>query len=224
VVSPRVIAALLLLLAFKATASERWWPTQKIPKTILRTSASGVAQEMMVQSIVGLAAKAVNEGQGNELVWVEISNPSLTEWLTRWQAAHPTVANTNATPWQLVDHFAKLGVIKGYILYSRDNSRRELNAHSADMNCSVNVATSLAGVLDAIIIDESIEKEAIAHGLKRLADARGKTQAWCFETYRDQFNRRMLCAQDPKSPTPAISPSRKKPSSFTATLNRFLQS
>lgn len=155
---------------------------------------------MMVQSIAGLAAKAVNEGQGAELVWVETGNPSLTEWLSRWQAAHPEVSVANATPWELVDHFTKRGIIRGYIVYSRDKSRRELNAYSADMDCSVNVATSLSGILDGIIMEESIENEATARGLKRLADARGKTQAWCFETYRDQFNRRMLCAQDPKKP------------------------
>jgi hypothetical protein len=200
VVSLRVIAALLLFLTINVSASERWWPTQKIPKALLRTSPSGAAQDMMVQSIAGLAAKAVNEGQGDELVWVETGNPSLKEWLARWQAAHPTIITTNATPWELVDHFAQRGVVKGYILYSHDKSRRELNAYSADMDCSVNVATSLASVLDAIIIDESIEQEAAAHGLKRLADARGKTQAWCFETYRDQFNRSMVCTQDPKKP------------------------
>lgn len=198
--SLRVIAALLLFLTINVSAFERWWPTQKVPKTVLSTSTSGVAEEMMVQSIAGLAAKVVNEGQGDELVWVETSNSSLTEWLKRWRAAHPAVAMTNATPWQLVDHFAKLGIIKGYIVYSRDKSRRELNAYSADMDLSVNVATSLASVLDGIIVDESIEREAVSRGLKLLADARGKTQAWCFETYRERFNRRMVCKQDPKKP------------------------
>ena len=155
---------------------------------------------MMVQSIAGLAAKAVNEGRGDELIWVDTRNPSLDEWLARWRKSHPSIATTNATPWQLVDHFTRRGLIKGYIVYKLDKCRRELNADSADMDCSVNVATSLAGILDAIIIEESIEPEAIAHGLKRLEDARGKTQSWCFETYRDRFNRRLLCAQDPKKP------------------------
>lgn len=155
---------------------------------------------MMVQSIAGLAAKAVNEGQGDELVWVETGNPSLTEWLKRWKAAHPSVVMTNAAPWELVDRFAKRGIIKGYIVYKRDQSKRELNAYSSDMDLSVNVATSLASVLDGIIVEESIEQEAVSHGLKRVADARGKTQGWCFETYRERFNRRMVCAQDPRKP------------------------
>ena len=68
------------------------------------------------------------------------------------------------------------------------------------MDCSVNVATSLAGIVDGIIVDEKLEREAKAHGLTRLIDARDKTQAWCFENYRDQFNRRMVCTQDPRKP------------------------
>ena len=60
------------------------------------------------------------------------------------------------------------------------------------------VATSLAGLLDGIIVDESLEAEAKAHGLALLLDVRGKTQAWCFETYKTRFNRRMVCTQDPR--------------------------
>jgi len=66
------------------------------------------------------------------------------------------------------------------------------------MDCSVNVATSLAGTLNGILVDENLEAEAKAHDLKLLLDARDKTQSWCFETYKDRFNRRMLCTQDPR--------------------------
>jgi hypothetical protein len=42
--------------------------------------------------------------------------------------------------------------------------------------------------------------EAKQRELKMLLDVRGKTQAWCFDRYRDQFNRHMLCTQDPRKP------------------------
>src|SRR5882672_10398190 len=54
----------------------RWWPTQAMPKRFVRTGnrnefpAPHAAIEMMVQSMAGLAAKAVNDGRGDELVWV----------------------------------------------------------------------------------------------------------------------------------------------------------
>jgi hypothetical protein len=68
------------------------------------------------------------------------------------------------------------------------------------MDCSVNVATSLAGILDGVIVEEKLESEAKAHGLALLLDARDKSQSWCFQTYQRHFNRRMLCAQDPRKP------------------------
>src|SRR5213075_1040009 len=157
-------------------ADDRWWPIQIVPTTIIRTPT---ADEMMVQSIAGLAAKAVNEGRGDEMVWVDTGNASLDEWCARWRTAHPTVTVTGPmNSWDLINRFAKRGHIKGYILYKPDNSKRDLNSYSAGMDCSVNVATSLAPLLDA----------------------RDKTQAWCFQTYRNQFNRHLLCTQDPKKP------------------------
>ena len=81
-----------------------------------------------------------------------------------------------------------------------DRSQGEINAYRPGMDCSVNVATSLAGLLDGIIVAEELQAEAQAHGLHLLLDARDKTQLWCFQTYKDRFNRRMLCTQDPRKP------------------------
>jgi hypothetical protein len=185
----------------------RWWPTQALPRAVVRTISQQqfpkprVPLQMMVQSVAGLAAKAVNEGHGDELVWVDNGGGDLEKWYARLLIDHPGFATTNAfEPWDLVDHFAKQGVIKGYILYRSDISQGENNAERPGMNCSVNVATSLAGVLDGIIVDEDLEKEAKAHGLTLLLDAREKSQLWCFQTYKNQFNRRMVCFQDPRAP------------------------
>ena len=62
----------------------------------------------------------------------------------------------------------------------------------------MNVATSLAGLLGGIIVEEKLEKKAKSHGLTMLIDVRDKTQQWCFDTYKNQFNRHMLCEQDPR--------------------------
>jgi hypothetical protein len=210
-----ILALLIIIAAFAISAGaaqsegdDRWWPVQALPKTVIRTTTSEqsplarVAHEMLVQSVAGLATKAVNERQGDELVWVETGNSNLEDWFARWLASHPGIASQShpLATWDLVDHFAKRGIVKGYILYTFDTSRRDFNTHTAEMDCSVNIATSLAGILNGVIVDESLQGEAIAHGLKRLVDAREKTQSWCFENYRDQFNRTMLCTQDPKKP------------------------
>lgn len=156
---------------------------------------------MMVQSVAGLAAKAVNESRGDELVWVDNGDGDLEKWYVRLLARHPDLATPGTfAAWDLVDRYIKQGIIKGYILYRSDKSKGEHNAQLPGMNCSANVATSLAGLLDGIIVDEDLEPAARAHGLKLLLDVREKTQLWCFQTYRDRFNRRMLCFQDPRVP------------------------
>lgn len=157
---------------------------------------------MLVQSVAGLSAKGVNEGRCDELVWVGIDdNVDIEDWFARMLKRHPELQSRGTFgPWELVDRYAKRGLIKGYILYRPDTSRGETSQHRTGLDCSVNVATSLAGVLDGVIVDEKLEVEARSHGLKLLLDARDKTQAWCFETYKEQFNRKMLCTQDPRKP------------------------
>jgi hypothetical protein len=201
-----------LLIAFIACASlsadenqDRWWPTQRLPKGLIQvrndSASSRLALDMMTQSLAGLAAKALNESRGDEMVWVDNSNFDLDDWKNRMLAKYPQIEKRGSfAPWDLVDRYANLGIIKGYILYRSDKSSGPLNSYRAGLDCSVNVATSLSGLLDGIIVAEELQETARAHGLKLLLDARDKSQQWCFQTYKDQFNRRILCTQDPQKP------------------------
>ena len=179
---------------------DRWWPEQTVPRSVVRTREHGdPAHKMLVQSIAGLAAKRVNKGQGDEMVWVFNDNQDMELWYQAFLKRHPHVsAGETLTSWELVKRFVKHGVIKGYILYSQDKSPGRTSDHRKGMDRSVNVATSLAGILDGVIVEESLEKEAIENGLTLLMDVREKSQSWCFENYSDRFNRRLLCAQDPR--------------------------
>jgi hypothetical protein len=172
-----------------------------MPKTLVQVNTSPGSVDMMVHSMAGLAAKSVNEGHGEEMAWVRTDDADVVDWLARRQQHDRrfTIRETYE-PWDLVARYAERRIIKGYILYRADRSAGETNAHRAGMDCSVNVATSLAGILDGIIIDETLEAAAKSHGLSLLADARNKSQDWCFKTYRDRFNRRMAVTQDPRKP------------------------
>ncbi|MGO8699086.1 MAG: hypothetical protein ACLQVY_15330 [Limisphaerales bacterium] len=199
------LALIFPLVSCSVAADEnRWWPVQSEPKTLVRLRADQLpepraASEMAAQSVAGLAAKSVNEGRGDEMVWIGTDNPDIEDWLSRLLKRRPQLeAPRTAALWELVDRYAGKGIINGYILYRSDYSKGELGQNRPGMDCSVNVATSLAGVLDGIIVDESIEGEAKRHGLKLLMDVRKKTQKWCFDTYREQFSRHMLCTQDPR--------------------------
>jgi hypothetical protein len=176
-----------------------------MPKALVRLQndlpAPRASCEMMAQSVAGLAAKAVNEGRADEMVWAGTDNVDIEDWLARLVKRQPQLELRGTFAlWDLVDRYARKGIIKGYILYRADHSQGELSQHRPAIDCSVNVATSLAGVLDGIIVDEGIEGEAKQHGLKLLLDVRGRTQAWCFDRYKDEFNRHMLCTQDPQKP------------------------
>lgn len=207
---------LLLLIALAAashsvSASDvsRWWPTQSLPKRILRTDsleklpAPHGPQHMLVQSLAGLAAKAVNEGRGGELIWVTTTHRDLEAWFGRFHTDHPeiTVADPQSS-WQLLDRLREQGIVQGYILYRWDTSPGKIaeDAERPGIDMSVNIATSLAGILHGVLIDESLVPDVEARGLPLLLDARDKSPQWCFETYRDQFCRQMLCMQDPRIP------------------------
>src|ERR1051325_8718510 len=184
-----------------------WWPAQAMPKALARTTnrndfpAPRASCEMMVQSVAGLAAKAVNDGRGDEMVWVGTDNIDVEDWLARILKRHPQLEMRGVLdPWALVERFAKRGINRGYLLYRSVQSKGKINELRRGMDCSANVATSLAGILDGIMVDEALETQARQHGLKLLIDVRDKTQAWCFETYKDRFNRALVCTQDPRKP------------------------
>jgi hypothetical protein len=68
-------ALIFSLIPFPAAADEnRWWPVQAMPKGLVRLQkdlpAPRASCDMMAQSVAGLAAKAVNEGRADEMVWV----------------------------------------------------------------------------------------------------------------------------------------------------------
>lgn len=185
---------------------DRWFPVQAAPKGVVRTDASEPLSgtsgaQMLLQSVAGLAARAVTEGRSDEMVWVATGNTDLERWYARTlgRRAAPEFRGVFRC-WDLVDRYRERGLIKGYILYRSDRSSGQINEHRPGMDLSVNVATSLAGLLDGVIVEEGLEAQAREHGLKLLTDARDKRQRWCFETYRTQFNRRVLCTQDPRKP------------------------
>ncbi len=195
------IFCLALFSSVAGADDDRWWPVQKRPTGIVRTKNRDLpmAQQMLMQSIAGLTAKSVNQDHSDEMVWVSTHNVDFETWYDLWLKQNPSVKfRGEFDPWELVQRYSQSGIIKGYILYALDQSPGQMNEHRKEINLSVNVATSLAGILDGVLIDESLEQEAKANGLTMLMDARDKSQKWCFETYRERFNRKLLLAQDPK--------------------------
>ena len=84
----RLVALAVTIMALPATLRAadddrggRWWPVQARPGGLVRTGhprpfpEPQLAYQMLTQSVAGLAAKAVNERRGDEMVWVGTGNP-----------------------------------------------------------------------------------------------------------------------------------------------------
>ncbi len=197
-------------------ASYRWWPVQQPPRAIVRTDFALMAEiaepkgqkpstwlgqeHMLVESVAGLAAQAVNERRGDELVWIEPRNDDYRLWFESMTNRLRLADRGIFKPWELVRRFAQRGIIKGYILYTYDPSTGGVTRSRPGSDESVNVATALAGLLGGVLVSEGLEDEARQAGLTRLFDARGKSESWCFEHYGKKFNRRFALVQDPQMP------------------------
>ncbi len=61
---------------------------------------------------------------------------------------------------------------------------------------SLNVATSLAGPMDAIVIDTSLVSTASAYGIPTILDVRGRDERWAFDNYKHLCAKGIAVEQD----------------------------
>ena len=166
-------------------ARDSWWPAQRAPHGFVTVRVQGVPtpkanvftvdmrEEMLSASLAGLAALAVNCGEADELVWNDTVVQRYGEWKARTVARLRLEDRGTFTPWELLERGMRAGWVRGYVAYARDPSgRKAYTAKNASTNDSVNVATSLAGIHRAVLIEESLIPRAEALGLRMLADGR----------------------------------------------------
>jgi len=198
--------------------SLRWWPEQEMPKGLVTVETSEMKpvtepcgktvpslnlgpEHMMAESLAGLAAQAVNEGRGDELIYVNLwDNVDYNRWRLNILERTGIEDRGRQKIWDVARRYAEQGIVKGYILYSWDFSEGGITTRRKDSDESCNVATSLAGLLGGIIVSEGQEAQAKELGLKCLADVRGKTEQWVFDTYREKLSRKYVLLQDPIVP------------------------
>ncbi|MEZ2443924.1 hypothetical protein AB6805_19515 [Chitinophaga sp. RCC_12] len=153
----------IFLLLFWLPAHAGWWPGQKAPRSIVIAAikhSSDIREMNLAQSVAGLAAQALNEGTGDEGVWIETSNPGYSVYFHSLVARLKAKVPGTFTTWQLVERYKARGIIKGYILY--DFSRNDN---------SINLATIYAALKKGVLIDITQEAMASSKGLKKLYDA-----------------------------------------------------
>lgn len=167
--------------------SSDWWPVQKSADSYITvTNPPTFGEQVLLQSLAGLAAKMVNDGRGHELVWMEGSPSVFNDWKQR-TIDRLTISNSGSCDvWELLNRYKAMGFVNGYILYSVNNG-------CSDADVSVNVATTMAGIMGAVPVDEANEGRASASGLKKLADARGMSMQESFDRFHKQCNSNIVC-------------------------------
>lgn len=188
-----IIVIALVLLPNVLTAWEydgRYgWPEQKAPlKLILCKPANNTAEAMLLESLSGLAAQAVNEGKFDEMVWIDIDSESYKYIYDNSIKALQIKSINSMDVWGLLDYLKKKKVIKGYVLYKLDKQRQNAYSSYPDIDYSSNVATVYASLLKGVLIDESLADKAKKHGLKQLKDARHESPMECFNKNKNKLN------------------------------------
>jgi hypothetical protein len=177
-----------------------WWPEQKTAANlIILQTVNGESDFMLAESLSGLAAKAVNNGDNDELVWIETHSPSMDEWAARLKNRLNFISVNTMSTWELIEHFKSKEIIKGYVLYKYDRSEGNMYEPRENIDISCNIATSAAGVLNAIVIDEEQEQQAMSVGLERLFDARNVSYKSLFDTILPAVNPYLITLADPKA-------------------------
>jgi hypothetical protein len=189
------------------------WPAQKPPAKVITVRREDLPRvpgdnemdriwpaEMILASLNGHAARAINEGRFDELIWYELGMESYSAWkrLARERLGFEDAGVGKL--WDVVRRYHEAGIIKGYVLYCHDRTERRLYEVTDSLDESANVATVVAALTGGIIVSEDLEPLVQELGLRRLFDARDKDEAWCLREYGDRLSDRYVLVQEPRVP------------------------
>jgi len=175
--------------AWKTSAS--YYPKSPEPPEkvlFIREQEMTVTEGVMVASLQGILAK-----KKPEVYILPAGYASYRTWLDDLVDNYGVTVEERRSAWGLIDEYkAKVG-IDGYILYDLVYENPEGSKGKA-FNSSLNVATSLAGLLKAVLVEKGMETAAEAHGLSKVLDVCGKDERWLREEsgYWDDLHKDLL--------------------------------
>jgi hypothetical protein len=143
-------------------------------------------ERVLVATLQGQVARRPANGPP-EGIYVDAGS-GYQVWLADLAARHDVEVVAADSAWAIVDRFraGPTGVSRYVVYRERDGS--------------VNAATSIAAISGAVAVAESLEDEAIQHGLKRAADVRGRSDAWVKSSYWSRFRHDLVFEQKPQFP------------------------
>lgn len=176
----------------------RYWPRFPRPRVLLTVAEVRSQDEaFLLQSVAGLAARSALNGSNREMVWYPIGHPAYLRWhevmLKQTRAREETLPDV----WAVVERFRRAGIVKGYVLFRKDNFARQVHEHG-EYDPSPNIATVAAARLQGVLVSETLEDEARHRGLPLLVDVRSMTEEEAFERWGSHSSRRAMTMLDPK--------------------------
>jgi GxGYxYP putative glycoside hydrolase C-terminal domain/GxGYxY sequence motif in domain of unknown function N-terminal len=144
---------------------------------VIPHDATPPAEQVLAQTLQGLV------GRKQPKIWLR--SGSMYAVVEEQLRREGVKLHEAASVWELVGRFKN--EVRGAILYRLGTP-------------SLNVATSLCGVMDGVAVEESLRERARAEGLKVLLDARGMDERQAFATYRQRFGRGVLVDQSIDKP------------------------
>lgn len=131
-------------------------------------------ERVLVSTLAGLAARV-----SGDQIYINEGGPSAV-WLKEMEEAYGIRLKTHSTWSSLLSHYLEKGIIRGYILY---------RPYSDGESHSVNVATSLCGIMRGIAVTEDMVPRLRSMGITtELADVRDRDEKWLYENYRDKLD------------------------------------
>ncbi len=174
-----------------------WFPEQKPPATYRLLECATPAESICGAALQGLTAKAVNQGKGTELLVLTLGGADYSDWMARTEKRLGLKQNPPISLEKAIEQYKPF--IKGYVLYQEDQSAGDTSQFRDGINLSVNTATMLAGLLDALPV--SLEQEEVfrKHGFEKLMDARELSLDEVMTTYKSKLTKNILCSLDPRT-------------------------
>lgn len=180
-----VVTLMLSMRAMASTYDGRYgWPTLKAPRgVIVCEPATTFEESMLLESLSGLAAQAVNEGRFDEMVWINTDNISYKRIFEQSTKAIGVSRFKSFNVWELLTYLKKEKVVKGYVLYNKN-----LKKGNKDLDNSSNVATVYASLLSSALVEASLEERIKKSGLRMKKDARRESLKNCFDRNKNKLN------------------------------------
>ncbi len=151
---------------------------------VISTNGLSDGEKVIVSTLAGLAARVTGDQ-----VYINEGGPG-SVWLKYLQNRYSVPVRNYHTLAPLVQHYMELGVVKGYIVY---------RPWSEGKSSSINVATTLCGLLRGIAVPANLVEQVKAMGVtEELMDVTTRDEKWLYENYKEQLNKSLAADLKPE--------------------------